>query len=173
MDEDDQPKRIGKGMIIVAWLLVLSILTLFFNNVLKHQDNPNQTVNTNTDGNGKREVILQRNRSGHYIATGKLDNLSVDFLLDTGATWVSIPEHIANKINLPKGAEMEVSTANGVITTYATRVDTISLGDIQLHNVRASINPYAPDDGVLLGMSFLKELELIQRGDTLILRQYH
>jgi aspartyl protease family protein len=50
-------------------------------------------------------------------------------------------------------------------------VETVSLGDIQLHNIRASINPYAPDDDVLLGMSFLKELEMVQRGDVLILRQ--
>jgi aspartyl protease family protein len=63
------------------------------------------------------------------------------------------------------------STANGIITTYATRVATVSLGNIELHNIRASINPYAPDDDVLLGMSFLKELEMVQRGDVLILRQ--
>jgi len=173
MGEENQPKSIGKGMIVVAWLLALGILTLFFNDLLENQHNPNQTVNTNSYQDGTREVILQRSRNGHYVATGTLNDVSVNFLLDTGATWVSIPEHIANKINLPKGVEMEVSTANGTITTYATRVDTISLGDIQLHNVRASINPYAPDDSVLLGMSFLKELELIQRGNTLILRQYH
>ncbi len=173
MDEENQPKSIGKGMIAIAWLLALGILTLFFNNLLENQYNPNQVVNSNSYQDGTREVILQRSRNGHYVATGALNNLAVNFLLDTGATWVSIPEHIANKINLSKGVEMDVSTANGTITTYATRVDTVTLGDIQLHNVRASINPYASDDDILLGMSFLKELELIQRGNTLILRQYH
>ncbi|MEZ5670935.1 MAG: TIGR02281 family clan AA aspartic protease [Thiotrichaceae bacterium] len=171
MDED-QPQRIGKVMIITGWLLVLGMLTMLFNNMLEHQRNPNQTVKTNADSNGTQEVILQRNRSGHYIATGALNNQAVNFLIDTGATWVSIPERIANEINLVKGIEMEVSTANGVIKAYATQVNTVTLGTIKLHNVKASINPHASDDDILLGMSFLKELEIIQRGDTLILRQY-
>lgn len=172
MEENEQPKRIGKGMIIVAWLLVLGILTLFASNILERQHNPNKVVNNRTNEEGVREVILQRNRSGHYVAVGELNNMPVNFLLDTGATWISIPERIAHKLNLPKGPEVEVSTANGIVTTYATKVDTVSLGNIQLHDVKASINPYASDDDILLGMSFLKELELIQRDDTLILRQH-
>ncbi len=171
MNENDQLKTMSKWMIALAWLLVLGLLTLYFSDILEKQRNPNRIVKTHAHSDGTREVVLQRNRSGHYMATGKLNGQSVNFLLDTGATWVSIPEKIANHLKLVRGAPMEVSTANGIITTYATRVETVSLGDIQLHNIRASINPYAPDDDVLLGMSFLKELEMVQRGDVLILRQ--
>jgi aspartyl protease family protein len=171
MNEDDELKKMSRWMIAIVWLLVLGLLTIYFNNFLDKQHNPNQMVETRAHSDGSREVVLQRNRSGHYMATGKLNGQSVNFLLDTGATWVSIPEKIANNLKLERGAPMEVSTANGVITTYATRIDTVSLGDIQLNNVRASINPHAPDDDVLLGMSFLKKLEMVQRGDTLILRQ--
>jgi len=171
MNENDQLKTMSKWMIALAWLLVLGLLTLYFSDMLEKQRNPNRIVKTHAHSDGTREVVLQRNRSGHYMATGKLNGQSVNFLLDTGATWVSIPEKIANHLKLVRGAPMEVSTANGIITTYATRVETVSLGDIQLHNIRASINPYAPDDDVLLGMSFLKELEMVQRGDVLILRQ--
>jgi len=171
MNENDQLKTMSKWMIALAWLLVLGLLTLYFSDILEKQRNPNRIVKTHAHSDGTREVVLQRNRSGHYMATGKLNGQSVNFLLDTGATWVSIPEKIANHLKLVRGAPMEVSTANGIITTYATRVETVSLGDIQLHNIRASINPYAPDDDVLLGLSFLKELEMVQRGDVLILRQ--
>jgi aspartyl protease family protein len=171
MNENDQLKTMSRWMIALAWLFVLGLLTLYFSDMLEKQRNPNRIVNTRAHSDGTREVILQRNRSGHYLATGELNGQPVNFLLDTGATWVSIPEKIATHLKLVRGAPMEVSTANGVITAYATWVDTVSLGNIQLHNIRASINPNAPDDDVLLGMSFLKELEMVQRGDILTLRQ--
>ncbi|MFO1350766.1 MAG: hypothetical protein U1F68_08865 [Gammaproteobacteria bacterium] len=47
----------------------------------------------------------------------------------------------------------------------------IRLGAIVQREVHASINPNTDDDTVLLGMSFMKHLELIQRGDELTLRQ--
>jgi len=169
---NDSPTRLGKGMILIAWLLVLGLLTLFFNDFHDKQNNPNQELTTQTNQDGTREVILQRNRSGHYVASGTINGQPVVFFLDTGATMVSIPERVANRLNLLKGIPIAVSTANGTITTYATKLDSIALGAIKLHKVRASINPYSPDDKILLGMSFLKDLEFTQRGETLILRQY-
>ncbi len=168
----EQPQRIGKGMIFVAWIIVIGLLTLFFNSILDKQHNPNQTLSTNYDKNGIREVVLQRNRDGHYVANGKINGQPVVFFLDTGATIVSIPENVANRLNLQRGMPIQSSTANGVITTYYTELDSISLGNIELRHVRASINPYMQSNEILLGMSFLKHLEFTQRGDTLILRQY-
>jgi aspartyl protease family protein len=51
-------------------------------------------------------------------------------------------------------------------------LEKVSIGDISLEGVRASINPNVRDMDILLGMSFLKNLEFTQRGNTLILRQY-
>lgn len=169
---NEQPQRIGKGMIFAAWIVVIGLLTLFFNSFLDKQHNPNQTLSTNYDENGVREVILQRNRDGHYVANGTINGQAVVFFLDTGATIVSIPEIIANRLNLQRGRAMPVNTANGIITTYYTELDSIALGKIELHHVRASINPHMQSSEILLGMSFLKHLEFTQRGNTLILRQY-
>jgi len=47
----------------------------------------------------------------------------------------------------------------------------VELGGIVIKNIRASINPHTPDDQVLLGMGFLKHLELVQKGDFLTIRQ--
>jgi aspartyl protease family protein len=169
---NDQPQRIGKGMIFAAWIVVIGLLTLFFNSFLDNQHNPNQSFSTNYDENGVREVILQRNRNGHYVANGTINGQPVVFFLDTGATIVSIPETTANRLNLKRGMAIQVNTANGAITTYHTKLNSIALGKIELHNVRASINPHIQSNDILLGMSFLKHLEFTQRGDTLILRQY-
>lgn len=169
---NEHPKSLGKGMMYVASILVLGLLTLFFNDFLDKQHNPNQELTTQYHQNGTREVILQRNRSGHYVANGTINGESVVFFLDTGATMVSIPEHLGSRLNLQRGAPIMASTANGIITTYSAKLDSIALGAIELHDVRATLNPQMPDEEILLGMSFLKDLEFTQRGDTLILRQF-
>jgi len=65
-----------------------------------------------------------------------------------------------------------VETANGTLTGYAPGLRSVRLANIQQQDVQAIINPgMQAEDEVLLGMSFLKHLELIQRGDTLTLRQ--
>lgn len=165
-------QNLGKGMIVVAWIFVLALLTLFFNSFLDKQNNPNQNVTTQYHNDGIREVRLQRNRSGHYVANGTINGHPVIFFLDTGATIVSIPEHLNKDLKLERGSPLRVSTANGIITTYSTQLDKIALGKIELYHVRASLNPQMKQEEILLGMSFLKHLEFTQRGNTLILRQY-
>ncbi len=92
-------------------------------------------------------------------------------MLDTGATTVSVPAAVAHRLGLKRGPPVLSNTANGTITTYLTRLASVSVGDITLHNVKANINPHMGGNEVLLGMSFLKHLEFTQRGDTLTLKQ--
>ena len=169
---NESPQRLGKGMIYVSWLLVLGLLFLFFNHFIDKQHNPNQELNTQYNQDGTKEVILQRNRNGHYVATGTINGQPVIFFLDTGATMVSIPERVANRLNLERGRPMLANTANGTITIYSTELNTIALGEIELHKVRASINPSMSSEEILLGMSFLRHLEFTQRGEILTLRQH-
>lgn len=169
----DSPQRLGTGMIIAAWILGLGLLTLFFNQFLEKRYNPNRHLPAQHSQDGVREVTLQRNRNGHYVASGKINGVPVVFFLDTGATTVSIPEPLAQQLKLKRGVAMQMNTANGVITAFSTELDSVTLGAIELRKVRASINPQMQgDDEILLGMSFLRQLEFTQRGNTLILRQY-
>ncbi len=163
---------LGKGMMLIAFILVLFLLSLFFQDLIDKKQNPNQNLQTMTK-EGYREVILTRNVQGHYVARGTLNGKSVTFLLDTGATTVSIPASIAQQLDLKRGMPIQTSTANGVITTYQTEINQIALGEIQLSDIRASINPAMHEnDEILLGMSFLKHLEFSQRGNQLTLRQH-
>ncbi len=141
-----------------------------FKKYLDQQNNPNQEIAVYYNTDQIAEVVLQQNRQGHYLANGAINGKPVTFLLDTGATHISIPEHIARRLNLTKGFPMKVNTANGAITVYATQLDSVSIGAITLHNIRANINPFMKSDEILLGMSFMKHLELIQREGQLILR---
>jgi len=156
-------------MITIAWILFLALLTYGFSNYLDDQNNPNQNVSVEFENN-IAEVRLIQNRYGHYIANGKINQIPVTFMLDTGATVISIPAAIANKLNLEKGFPTQSRTANGTITVYDTRLDSVSIGAIELHNIRASINPHMQGNEILLGMSFMRNLEMTQKGNELILR---
>jgi aspartyl protease family protein len=164
--------RTGRIMTYLAWAVVLAMLTWAFGKVYDAQRNPNQQASGTTSADGVQEVRLQRNKFGHYVATGAINGQAVEFLLDTGATGISIPEDIATDLALQAGQPRRVSTAGGDIQVYATRLESIELGGIVLRNVRAHINPYMEDHEVLLGMTFLKEVDFAQQGDVLIIRQF-
>ena len=170
MEEQDFQRRTGKVMIIAGWVLVLGLLTFYFSDFLADQHNPNQLLETAQTANAK-EVRLERNRFGHYVATGSINDSPVTFLLDTGATQISIPANIAKRLQLKAGIAVPVMTANGQIDVYMTRLNRVSLGDIEVRDVRANINPYMDTDEILLGMSFLKHLDFSQQGNELIIRQ--
>ena len=151
------------------WLGVLLLLVLFFQDQLQEQYNPNQ--NLAQQQASAEAVVLQRNRQGHYVASGLINGQEVVFLLDTGATDVAIPEHLAKQLQLRYGRSGQVNTANGVSRTYDTMLDSLSLGGITQRQVPAVIAPGFKSDAILLGMSFLKHIEFSQRGDTLTLRE--
>ena len=168
--EQQGTRRIGKWMMFSAWLLGFAMLLLYFNHFLEKELNPNQSVYSRTGESGQTEVVLQRNRYGHYVSNGQINGYTVQFMLDTGATDVAIPEKLANKLSLSKGTEKRYITANGTVTAYSTMLDSVSIGPIVIPNVMASINPGLKGNQILLGMSVLKRIEFTQRGDTLILR---
>jgi aspartyl protease family protein len=165
-------RRLGMKMTIAMWVVIMGLLVMFFQSWQEKQHNPHQDLSLNTDADGVRELTLQRNRYGHYVATGSINDVPVVFLLDTGASDVSVPAELAQQIGLQRGRVMVYQTANGSIQVYATRLARVDLGGIVLGKVRASINPNMQGNKVLLGMSFLKHLEFTQRGDTLVIRQY-
>lgn len=160
----------GTGMMVVACVLGMGLLTMFFSEAEEHQRNPNRSPATQINAQAL-EVVLERNRQGHYLVNGTINHRTAEFLLDTGATDVVIPAQLAAEYGLRKGAKGTASTANGNITVYSTMIDQLTIGDITLYGVRASINPAMPPPEILLGMSALKRVEFVQRGGTLTLRQ--
>lgn len=169
--QENQTRQIGKGMIFIAWIIIFAMLIWFFGVLEKNKRNPNQNVSTQVLSSGEKEVVLESGTYGHYITTGKINNTEVTFLVDTGASYVSVPESVAKKVGLKKGAEMLVTTANGTVSVYATTLEEVSIGEIKLHNIKADINPHMDGDEILLGMSFLRDLSITHKGDQLTIRQ--
>jgi aspartyl protease family protein len=164
-------KKLGMMFTAAAWILGFLLLALVFSKILEQQSNPNQSISTlqTTDF---QEVVLIRSRNGHYMFDGEINRHKVTFLVDTGATITAIPGELQQKLGLKAGPATSVSTANGLTTAYLTRLDQLSIGDIELFDVNASIIPGMGVGEILLGMNVLKHFELVQRGNELIIRQY-
>jgi aspartyl protease family protein len=163
-------KRAGRVLMVLAWCAALFLATRFFGQWEERQQNPNVVVSSQ-QGEGFIEVKLVSNAQGHFVASGQINGQPVSFLLDTGATDVSIPAGLAERLKLEQGFGVTLSTANGLSEGYRTRIERLQLGDIVLHDVRALVAPGLHGDQVLLGMSALNKLEFTQRGGTMLLRQ--
>jgi aspartyl protease family protein len=166
----DTPSRIGRAMLFAAWVVGLAILVMVFQGLVEDQQNPNQDLQASLDAAGRAQVVLARNRIGHYVATGGINGEPVVFLVDTGATDVALPLSLARRLDLRLGPARISRTANGDVRTWSTLLERVELGGLAARRVRASVLPNMPGDQVLLGMSFLKRYELIQRDGTLTIR---
>lgn len=168
--DDEQVNLIGRYMMFGMWIGLLSLFTWYFYNWQQNEMNPNHSVTSMLNKQGQNELVLKANKQGQYIVSGYINNTPVIFLLDTGANNVSVPAHIAKAIGLKKGRKVLFETANGTAAGYRTKIKRLKIGSIELKNIGASINPNVRFDEVLLGMSFLKHIEMIQKNNTMTLR---
>lgn len=169
-DTEESASSIGKWMIIGLWVLLLGFGTFFGQKWMDKRDRGQIPVNISSP-NGKLSVQLEADRRGHYVVAAQVNGQHVTFLVDTGASGVSIPGEIAKSLNLKPGRQFPVSTANGSIMVRETSIDELTIGEISLKNVQASINTSMDGEVGLLGMTFLRHFELVQRDGLLTIRE--
>ncbi len=162
--------RHGKWLLIGAWVLALAAGTWVADHWLDSREARRAAVLLESDAQAGEGVKLKADRYGHFVVIGLVNGIKVPFLVDTGASGISIPEALADEIGLVRGLPYRVSTANGTATVYATTLDSLSIGPLKQGYVRAHINP-GMTDTALLGMSFLRHFELVQRDGELTIRQ--
>jgi aspartyl protease family protein len=162
--------KVGQGMFAIALILGIAMMTMYFGGVEERRHNPNQSPESILNAESV-EVLLKQNQQGHYVTTGTINDHPVEFLLDTGATDVVIPEALADQLQLKRGRRGRAMTANGPVTIFSTTISQLTIGDISLRNVNASINPGMRPPSILLGMSALKQVEFVQSGRSLTLKQ--
>ncbi|GLX77778.1 hypothetical protein tinsulaeT_11180 [Thalassotalea insulae] len=168
---NDNSSVFGRYFIWLAWIIAIILLIYLFQDLLEKQWNPNQQPEYRLTNAGQAEVVLQQNHYGHYVTQGTINGYPVTFLLDTGATSVSIPAHLAKQLELTKTGSYLVQTANGSVRVFQTHINELTIGNIILNDVNANINPGMQADEILLGMSALKKVEFTQSGKQLVLRQ--
>ena len=113
---------------------------------------------------GTDRVEVPRGRDGHYHLTLEINNVPVDFIVDTGATQVVLSEQDARRIGLDVSTLNylgSASTANGIVRTAPVFLDVVSVGDITDRRLPAVVNEGAMELS-LLGMSYLGRYDRIE-----------
>ncbi len=131
-----------------------------------------QNVASQASGSGSASAVLTADNKGHFLTTGNVNGTSVRFLVDTGASLVSLGASDARRLGIDasKGQPGIANTANGQTMVSRVKLDTVRVGEIVLNNVDAMVHqqdmPFA-----LLGMSFLNRMEIQQDGQTMTLKK--
>ena len=150
----------------LIWLVLIAGVAWLFYGYLEKELNPNRAPQVTGSG----EIVLKRNRAGHFVAGGAINGHKVTFLVDTGATQISVPQELADKLGLKRGLPIQLMTAAGPARGYATRLSSVELATLHLDDAAAVVAEGLDSEMVLLGMNFLRHLEITQRGDELILK---
>ena len=120
------------------------------------------------------EVRINSGRNGHFQTRGQINGKNVNFLLDTGATAVSMNENLARSLRIDfakEGKKIRTNTAAGPRDAYRVMLDEVSVGGITLYNVAGTVLKGSSPEITLLGMSFLGQLQLQQSENLMVLRK--
>jgi len=131
-----------------------------------------QSVVSQPSSSAAQEMTLAADARGHFLTLGAVNGQTIRFLVDTGATMISLGAGDASRIGIDwrKGQPGVVQTANGQARVWKVRLDTVRVGGITVHGVDGIVHeselPVA-----LLGMSFLSRMEIRNTGDTMTLKK--
>lgn len=122
-----------------------------------------------SEGSGK-QIVLTAQGGGHFYAPGTINGKSVRFVVDTGATLVSMDQYEADRLGIDwkKGQRGMSRTANGDTPIFRTTLPSVRIGDVQVYNVEAVVSP-TPMPYILLGNSFLTRFQMKRENDVMTL----
>jgi aspartyl protease family protein len=113
---------------------------------------------------------------GHIVfVQAEINGIRGNFVLDTGASYVSVRSAFAVRARISQSAlnQVMMNTANGPARATLARADRISVGKLQASNVPVVVLPSAGERGFgagvdgLLGMSFLSRFDVRMSGGYL------
>lgn len=118
-------------------------------------------------------VKLKAGPYGHYKAPARFNGRTVEVLVDTGASFVALTHEDAERAGIfigPGDYSHRTQTANGQAKVAMVNIHRISIGDIEVRNVRATVHEPGKLHVTLLGMSFLSKLRRaeIRRGQLIL-----
>lgn len=122
------------------------------------------------DSDGKASVTLTADAQGHFITTGSINGNPTRFLVDTGASAISMSSAEAKRLGISylNGQRGFSSTANGVTQVYIVSLNSVKVGDISLNGIQGIVHESAMPV-VLLGMSFLNRVNMKREGNHMVL----
>ena len=147
---------------VAFWLLVGAVVYLGFDTFLS----PKVTRARVIEGSGV--VTIARSYDQHFYVEGSINGHPVTFMIDTGATAVTVGAALARKIGLAGGVVADFSTAGGRVVGAIVPNNDVQVGGIRVSGLRVAVNPALGH--ALLGQNFLNKVDLTQGADQLVLR---
>lgn len=123
-------------------------------------------------GESGTRIVLTAGLGGHFITSGSINGQSTQFMVDTGASVVSIGQADAERMGLKykQGRPGYANTANGQVQVYNITLTSVRIGDVEIQQVAAIVLP-APMNHVLLGNSFLSRFQMTRNNDVMTLER--
>jgi aspartyl protease family protein len=122
-----------------------------------------------------RQVALDADPRGHFLANARINGTSVEVMVDTGASVVALNADTARRLNIyltKSDFTRSIRTASGVVAVAPVTLKEVRLGNVTVRNVEAAILPGEALETNLLGMSFLNRLSRFEvDGGELVLTQ--
>lgn len=122
-------------------------------------------------GGGNR-IVITADSQGHFFTPGRINNQATQFMVDTGASYISMSAAEAERagIDYKHGAPMRLSTANGMASGWRVRLAAVRVGDVQLTELEAVVTPESMPF-VLLGNNFLTRFQMTRLNDQMVLER--
>jgi aspartyl protease family protein len=120
-----------------------------------------------------RSFVVQAS-GGHFAVDARVDGRRIPFMIDTGASQITIRETDASRLGFhPKERDysIRINTANGVGRAAQVDLRMVEVGDILVRDVPALIVPDNVLNVNLLGMTFLSRVGWSHERGRLMLEQ--
>ena len=117
-------------------------------------------------------IVLTAGSNGHFTTQGGINGRAAYFLVDTGASMVSMGAGDAERfgVDYRSGQPMQLGTANGVVPAWRVKLNAVRVGDVELRDVDAVVGQQSMPF-VLLGNSFLTRFQMRRDNDQLVLER--
>jgi aspartyl protease family protein len=118
-----------------------------------------------------QSATIMADLQGHFPAEAQVNGRPMRFLVDTGATFVSLPSADARHLGIDytKGQQVLMRTASGGARGYMIKLDTVSVGGVTVYGVDAVVLEGEGLAVPLLGMSFLNRMDMKREGNVMTL----
>ncbi|WP_148717278.1 retropepsin-like aspartic protease family protein [Chitinolyticbacter meiyuanensis] len=116
-------------------------------------------------------VVLSPDAKGHYFAQLSINGNSVNGVVDTGATHLSMNVEQAKRLGIAyaNGQPAQAQTANGTIKAWIIQLQQVKIGGITIYNTPATVREGGDDTPVLIGTSFLNRFQMKRDQELMIL----
>jgi clan AA aspartic protease (TIGR02281 family) len=105
---------------------------------------------------GSDQVIrIKADANGHYFVKGSADGVPLEFMIDTGASYITLTKEAAERLRVgPLNFNVRTNTANGPVQNAQITIGQLTVGSFNVIRMPAVVNGGDLDEP-LLGMSWL------------------